>query len=601
MTDGFNHATGLAIGLAQDARLRLARGRWAYNPGDHVLQVALSDGSAINHRDRGLIGHEIGHVQISCYYLFRHGNGLPAPVVANLLNAIEDPRVNNWFLYAYPGAGDWMAAIYEEDRRTVPPQTNSLFLQFAILASIADAWEWRLPSHWPLELRARAALVVTNAARRRYATVELPTRRLDQQLAAGDLSKHLHRDVVPLLAPDRLFPKPTTRAAALALISAARAYRLFQTAIRPAAARLVARDLSSLGARTQNDPRFRRALEAALSGDGANLVELVEHALGTDGSAKPGTLEHEAYIAFLARREGLQAAAPGLSPVGGCDGEEDAVSGLLGRGPPPAIAAELSAKIEQMLASQLYPLLHELHIAFRQPNRWQYRSGFQSGQHLDIHSAMRFSIDRRDHDRLWLRQRRLLPAPEAAVLLLVDLSGSMAGAEIEAAILGTTLLARALQRLGPKVSFAVEGFQDERIPFKSFAQPVTSTLLDSFKEMAQEVAGNRPGGHNRPLYNDDGPCVREAAALLLAQPSCQRLLLVVSDGRPEGRRSNSEDLHAAVSEVSQRIHIVGLGLGAGTGHVKEFYPHFVADISPEQFASAIGSIVAQALSGRLRS
>jgi hypothetical protein len=174
----------------------------------------------------------------------------------------------------------------------------------------------------------------------------------------------------------------------------------------------------------------------------------------------------------------------------------------------------------------------------------------------------------------------------------------MAGPEIDGAILDTTLLARTFERLGSTVRFAVEGFQDQRIGFKTFSQPVTNALIDSFKEMAREVAGDRLGGHNQPGYNDDGPCLREAAAILMAQPCRQRLMLVVSDGRPAGKHSNADDLRAAVDQVSRRVHLIGLGLGSGTAHVKEFYPRAVADIPPEEFANAIGEVVAAALNSR---
>jgi hypothetical protein len=591
-----SHASGLAIGLAQDVRLRVRRGRWAYNAGEHVLQIGLGDSPGISARDRGLIGHEIGHVQVSHYHLFQHGAGLPAAIVANLLNAVEDPRVNFWFRHIYPGAAGWIEAMYEEDRRAVPPPTRSLFLQFAMLASIADAWDWRLPARWPLEVRARRALHDTGAARQRYATQELPAASFDVELAGEDLASRIAIEVEPLLVPARQLPPVQTRSAALALISAARAHRLFQAAILPAAVQLIVRDLSSIAERVQNDPRFQRALQDAVTGEGAPLVELVEQALVIDGSAKPGALEHAVFIAFLNRREGLQPDASWF-PAGGTDDEDAGAvppSPRRGRARHAGIV-DLDDKIERLLSSQLDPLVQDLAIAFRRPNRWRYRRGFPSGIRIDVPAAMRFSVDRRGHDRLWLRAQRLSPMPEAAVFLLVDLSGSMAGAEIEGAVLGTMLLASTFQRLGPRLRFAVEGFQDERIPFKSFDQPVTTALLDNFKEMAREVAGDRPGGHNQPRYNDDGPCVREAAEILLAQPARQRLLLVVSDGRPEGRRSTAGDLHAAIAEVSRRLHIVGLGLGKGTSHVTEFYPHAVADIPPEDLARAIGNAVITAV------
>ena len=72
-----------------------------------------------------------------------------------------------------------------------------------------------------------------------------------------DLAQCLEREVEPLLAEGWQGPPPSARTAALALISAARAHRVFQNGILPIAARLVARDLSALSARTQKDRGFR--------------------------------------------------------------------------------------------------------------------------------------------------------------------------------------------------------------------------------------------------------------------------------------------------------------------------------------------------------
>jgi hypothetical protein len=593
--DSLVHASGLAVGLAQDTRLRVRRGRWAYNPWEHTLQLGLGVGQLLDPQHRGLIGHEIAHVRITHYQRFQPGAELPLPIWADLLNALEDPRANTWFRQTFPGAGPWMDAVFAADRATIPPCTNSRFLQFTTAASIADAWSWQLPRGWSLAPPVAAALLDTIGARRRYATEELPNPALERQVDEQGLVMGLRREVEPILKSNARTPLPQTRREAIALISAARAYGVFCRAILPVAARLVAFDLSSLSARTRSDGRFRRELESALALQGTDLKELVERALADRRPAdahKPGVLEHAAYGAFVSRRGGLRhrlasggsstgtATAEMVAPMRG--GHRDAPKGL-------------GTKIEQMLQTQLPPLAKKLEVAFRQPAARRDQRGFPTGSRLDLRAALRFSIGRRDHDRLWMRVRPLTTAPEAAVCLLVDLSGSMAGAEIEAAILGTTLLARSFARLGPAVSFAILGFQNVLIPFKRFDQPTNTAILDGLRAMALEVAGTRNGGNNEPSYNDDGPCLRQAAAQLMAQSCPQRLLIVVSDGRPEGKNSNAQDLHAAVTAVSRSIHLVGLGLGSGTEHVKEFYPHAVADIPTEEFAQAIGTVVLSAL------
>jgi hypothetical protein len=115
--------------------------------------------------------------------------------------------------------------------------------------------------------------------------------------------------------------------------------------------------------------------------------------------------------------------------------------------------------------------------------------------------------------------------------------------------------------------------------------------------LPEEVSGARLGGNNCPEYNDDGPCVLEAAEELLCQPVRQRVLIVVSDGLPEGRRSVPDDLHGAVGELSgiRGLRLVGIGLGPNTEHVRNFYPESIANVRPQRLADEIGALLRRAL------
>jgi nitric oxide reductase activation protein len=226
------------------------------------------------------------------------------------------------------------------------------------------------------------------------------------------------------------------------------------------------------------------------------------------------------------------------------------------------------------------------------PIRWS--SGYRSGTVIDLDRAMRAAATGLDGDRIWGRRR--VEHPALAALLLVDLSGSMNGHKVEAAIAATRALSAALAQIRG-VSWRVLGFQDRTIPvigFNERAEPAAMARIDA---MRAEAAGTRPGGNNQPRYNDDGPCLLEAAAELLARPERDRLLMVISDGSPEGKNSNRQDLHDAVAKVTAMpgTTLVGLGLGPGTEHVTGFYPTSRANLALEELAPAIGDLLASGL------
>ncbi len=133
-----------------------------------------------------------------------------------------------------------------------------------------------------------------------------------------------------------------------------------------------------------------------------------------------------------------------------------------------------------------------------------------------------------------------------------------------------------------------------RIPVLAHGDRLTAARRQHLADLALEVSGSLPGGHNVQGYNDDGPCLLEAAELLGRVPADSRWLLVVSDGRPHGRRSTEEDLRAAIAQVGRmrsRVHLVGLGLGPDALHVEELYPRNVAGIELEELPGKLAQVV----------
>jgi cobaltochelatase CobT len=184
---------------------------------------------------------------------------------------------------------------------------------------------------------------------------------------------------------------------------------------------------------------------------------------------------------------------------------------------------------------------------------------------------MAFEADPRQWDKLW-RRKSIPDRHQTVVSLLVDLSGSMHGSKTDVAQAGTVLMAESLHRLG--IPFAINGFQDRLIRFADFHDGLTERVRTAVGEMPLEVSGQRPGGNNTPGFNDDGPCLREAAEQLLSAPADDRILIVVSDGMPAGRRSTEQDLRNVVRLLARepRLRLIGVGIGPDTDHVRDFYP-----------------------------
>lgn len=211
---------------------------------------------------------------------------------------------------------------------------------------------------------------------------------------------------------------------------------------------------------------------------------------------------------------------------------------------------------------------------------------------------MTWEADPKQWDRIWTRtsipERR-----EVAIGLLVDLSGSMVGTPAKHALLGTILLAETLHRL--QIPFAIDGFQDVLIPLYNFDDPLDVSVRARIAEMPLEVSGSRPNGHNRPGYNDDGPCLTAFAEKVRTQAAADRVIIVVSDGEPAGRRSDGADLHRAVAQItdggSSGLRLIGLGLGPRTNHVRRYYPEHEANVPFTELSSRIGALLERVLIG----
>lgn len=597
----------LAAGLSHKSgiRVEISERSWSWNIQDHVLKVARD--SIVQHgveRCFGYVAHEIGHCLISRYPDFdlsRCSFGTLAP----LLNAIEDPRVETFMALRFPGVKPWIDQIYAQVRRTDLDSNTLKRAPYAMLFGLGCIEEfhndWQAVS-LPLPLAVLHALEATRLARQRYAQT-LPPADLS---AAADARRDYAETVLPQLADPPV--APDLRAMAV-YVSAWRALHIAQTEILPSAQLLHELDVLRLGRTLDENVTLRSKVESLLANPLASLAQPVHELIrsivaslladSTDTGPLPSRRSR-----FLAERllnelwddksspppYGLP--RPMISPGGRADEHEP------GRGsavPQRTTAVTGYEAIRERHASDIDRLTAEIEAVLQPRRHPRVKSGYASGVRLDMRKAMAFEADPRQYDGLWQRTR-LPERTDLVVFLLVDLSGSMSSeGKDDAAVAGSIIMLETLSRMS-HVRWAAAGFQDELIPIADFGEGLTPDVRQRVENLKLEIHDECPGGHNCAAFNDDGPAVTAAAEQLLSIQATQRLLIVVSDGGPSGRHSGEDDLRQAVSLVgASGIDLIGVGIGEGTGHVREYYPRHLAEVPVSEFPERMGTLVRELL------
>lgn len=606
----------LAMGLCQDARIgvELHPTTWAWDPVRRMILLSAED-----LRSRGVtwcvgvIAHETGHFFISRYG-FMQTRFADGQALRQVLNAIEDPRVDAWMGGRYPGAGQWLEHVAHEDLVGANRGVMPLFDRFCAECVLEAARGWQAaPDTDRVPDQVAQALAQTRPARHGYVR-QAPAPDLRAALAPAALREAYRAEVVPRLRSSHAARWPTPREQDVRL-SAARALDLAEAEILPVALALHRADVDQVAGHLTAHPDQARVARAALNaGHGAELGALLREALWRrEGPVPPAPRSMVALATELLEgrmrgrsREPLTARPAGPAPVE--PGQRVTVlpapprSEPRGAGRPPGPGEGLTlprmpqAAYNQALervANQVDDLAGRLERLLAPRRRLRARSGYASGQRVDLRALMAAEADPRLLSKVWTR-RSIPDRREAIISLLVDLSGSMYGEKAEHALLGTVLLAEVMERL--QLRYAINGFQDELIPLCDFDQRLDAQARQAISELVLEVSGDRPRGRNHPSFNDDGPCVAQAARALLAQAGSDRVLIVVSDGQPAGRHSGDAELRATIAALREEpLDLVGIGLGPDTEHVRSFYSDAIANVPVARFAERIGALLDEVL------
>ena len=520
----------------------------------------------------GLLVHELGHHEITRHHLFKKDKWQVFHHA--LTNAIEDCRVDTWMSQRFIGIDDWYHSLHQSGNWDQPPAKNQP------LASVfASACKGEYIRGWnpytDLDPVVSQALVNTRCARIDYCSTIPPTR----QSGIPDMAKTNERyraDVLKSLkhmedAADESWEEAVQ-------IAALDAFNLATHHIFPEAMRLMDLDKEILNTLFQYQPTTIRLAEKIINTlswrEALMLYQLASKFFKQTG--KPAKV-----------KDGLDLAG-GILAMIFAQQEYRFEKTSIKNGPwKPRLRDYdfITAKISSQ-TNQLVNAIRQI-LARRQP---RLQRGHRSGPMLDMRRAMQFEANPGLFDKVWCRWEYQQPE-KAAFLLLIDLSGSMRGEKIDAAVDAAVLLIETLLALGAPM--AVYGFQDILIPFVEFDQPVDENAKTIIEQMPLEVAGKRLGGNNQAGFNDDGPCLEEASLKLKERPETKKILIVISDGNPAGKDSDEKDLRRVVDQIQQEneIHLFGIGIGPQTNHVKRFYPNYKAEVPVNQMAAEIGVLI----------
>jgi nitric oxide reductase NorD protein len=201
--------------------------------------------------------------------------------------------------------------------------------------------------------------------------------------------------------------------------------------------------------------------------------------------------------------------------------------------------------------------------ALRVEERWLH--GQADGTELDMNRAIAALTDiaagHQPDDRVYkrfVRQRQTV-----AILTMVDLSGSTQGHVIHLEQEALVLFAEGLRTLGfPHAFYGFGNTHPQECQFQRI-----KGFDEAYGEPVHKRLGNlRPNGATRM-----GAFIRHAGFVLAARPQARRVLLVVSDGKPEDRgeyrgRQGIRDTAMAVTEVRRLgVHVHCISLDAEEG------------------------------------
>ncbi|MEA1049090.1 VWA domain-containing protein [Lamprobacter modestohalophilus] len=507
-----------------------------------IIHLPSLSGEAEKTLAYGYLAHEAGHVRLTDFSLRRHAQ----PLGRFFEGVLEDVRIETAMIRAYPGT-----------RSTLDAVIDHLIADGRMRAVSAD--------DPPAQLLGNALLML---ARHRYR--EQPALAPQAQVADQVLAQVFGRAFVTQLRA-LMTEIPALRDTAETMALAQRMLALVESAAQHDAPRTESAERS-----TEREAPNTQSSEPSTENDGRSTEpeapSTQRDAPSTDGEA-PGT-QHDAPSTEYpepstesdvlgAKDEAQKAAQEALSATdqalpddlfevigaalqaqaGSSHGEMptvetfegDAVRGIIALQRAKGHSAQLSARLQGVVQSE----------------RLTRSRTVRQGRMLSAQHLHRAGVG----DARIFRQRDQQTAPNTALHLLVDLSGSMLGGADRIALDAAMALALALEPING-VSRAVSAFPS----LNGKSDRVTRVLGhgDRVAQHASAFVQSARGG--TPMTG----ALWFAAADLLAQAAPRKVLITLSDGEPN-QRSSVLDLLARARTAG--IELIGIGIQHEVGHL----------------------------------
>jgi uncharacterized protein with von Willebrand factor type A (vWA) domain len=231
------------------------------------------------------------------------------------------------------------------------------------------------------------------------------------------------------------------------------------------------------------------------------------------------------------------------------------------------------------LGPQIDQLVHDLEQILRANESPRYTSGHDSGQRINMDRAMQFEADPAQYKIF--DKRRTPTSRDFKFTLLLDMSGSMEGENIEAAFQGLVFLCEAFQRLNLPVE--IIGFSNFSATVKTIQDPLDARMRQKLSDLTKFTIDNRYFGGG----TDDADAIEYAYRRIKVDPRELNFLIVITDGQ-------GQDLRPIMREIETEQLIsspIGLGLGAGTEYVTNSYRIGISNIKPQDLGRAFAELM----------
>lgn len=250
------------------------------------------------------------------------------------------------------------------------------------------------------------------------------------------------------------------------------------------------------------------------------------------------------------------------------------------------------------MASYIDALTGDLRDVFVKRRMTKTEAGYRSGRRWNIRTRIKERIADIPLIKTQSREQPESSGEETdyAVLLQIDLSGSMSrGNKIEEAFKAIVLLSETLNNLN--IHFEIDGFQDLLLEFKRFEEQLDESMRLKLNQLLLEVENKNPSGHNNAGDNDDGTCLREASQHLASQTAREKILIVLSDGQPamdSGRKGQAQlarELKEVIREIRENTDQKLIGVGINSSAVSNYYENNLPNVNAKELALTLGEIL----------